>query len=243
MTNNDTYIEAVSKLLELAQEFEKKGNVQAALDTYNHALVYLPEGSLLRKEVLLLMGLLEGRSKYIGTLNDVQGPVRWQSNVWMFLLIGLALIGILAFAFTNYGKSPIIEPTSFIESTPTTIVPSEESPVLTSPSDDNTQVVLTLSPTPQVITLTVKARRVALRAGPDIKHPESSSFYLKGTEMVVLEKYKEWFYVQAPDGERGWLFLGWINIDPSLLIQISTANDIPTPPSVPVIATRKPDYP
>src|SRR5204862_503355 len=136
--------------------------------------------------------LLEGRSK------DIQVPVRWKWTVWMFLLIGLALIGFLAFAFTNYVKSPIIQPTSFIISTPTAIASSEESPVLTITSDNNIETSITASITPSVITLTVKARRVALRAGPDIKHPENSILYLKGTEMVVLEKYKDWFYVEAP---------------------------------------------
>jgi len=243
MLPNNSNLEFVSKLLEMAQEFEKKGNVQSALDTYNYALAQVPEDSILKKELLLIINQLEARSTFG---SGIERPVAFEwsrARMWTSGFIGLAIIGFIVFLLATSDDLGTTVPTPM--GTPV----SKESPVPTaSPIPAATTEVIPVtqeptevfSPTPSVIVLTVKARRVALRAGPDFNHPVISDFYLTGSEMIALEKHENWFYVEAPDGKRGWLFLGWLNFDSSLVDEIPSASSIPTPPLATIPPTRKP---
>lgn len=243
MLPNESDLEFVSKLLELAQEFEKKGNIQAALDTYNHALAQVPEDSILKNQLLLIINQLEARSTFRSGIKRLVAFEWSRARMWISGFIGLVVIGFIIFLLATSDDLGTTVPTPM--STPA----STESPVPTqSPIPTTTAEIVvvsqnpteTFSPTPNVIVLTVKARRVALRAGPDLNHPVISDFYLTGSEMIALEKYESWFYVEAPDGKRGWLFLGWVNIDPSLVNEIPSASSIPTPPLATIPPTRKP---
>ena len=243
MVPNESDLEFVSKLLELAQEFEKKGNIQAALDTYNHALTQVPEDSILKSELLLIINQLEAISTFRSGIKRLAGLAWPSARMWISGVIGLAIIGFIIFLLATSDdlgttvSTPMSTPVFKASPVPT------DSPIATPTaevivvSQNPTKV---FSPTPKVIMLTVKARRVALRAGPDLNHPVISNFYLTESEMIALEKHENWFYVEAPDGKRGWLFLGWVNIDSSFVDEIPSASSIPTPPLATIPPTRKP---
>ena len=82
-----------------------------------------------------------------------------------------------------------------------------------------TTSVITPSPVPpspvtpacQTTTATVKAQTAYLREGPDLRF-KASSQHKSGAEFTVLGRYKDWFQVESPDGQKGWLYKDWLSI-------------------------------
>ncbi len=170
--------------------------------------------------------------------------VHLKSRSVIILFVGLILIGAVATACVKIDKP------SLKELTPTPVLVYAETPILSAEAQVLTstpEISETSSyshPTPKVLFLTIKALSVALRAGPNIMHPETPNIYHQGTRMMVLEKYNDWFYVEAPNGARGWLNKVWVIIDPYILDEIPMAHNIPTSPPDPISTSRPPkSYP
>jgi hypothetical protein len=103
-----------------------------------------------------------------------------------------------------------------------------------------TTSLLTPSPeTPacQTTTATVKANTAYLREGPDLRF-KASSQYKTGAQFTVLGRYKDWFQVESPDGEKGWLYKDWLSISSNI-----DTNSVCLVPEgeVPMIQTQKKD--
>lgn len=61
------------------------------------------------------------------------------------------------------------------------------------------------------VACSVKASKVDLRIGPDVRFPGGGQ-YIAGTTCTISARYYNWFYVQMADGQRGWLYLDWLTI-------------------------------
>lgn len=119
-----------------------------------------------------------------------------------------------------------ISNTEQVETLSVSLLPTEH----VTPSSTAFQAV---SPSPAVFYAEIKIEKLYLRRGPDIQHPEFSSVYFSGTQMKILEKYDNWFYVEAPDGTRGWLYFGWVDFNHTMLDLIPTPSVVPSTPEPP----------
>lgn len=114
---------------------------------------------------------------------------------------------------------------------PQLLTPTKNSSPTSSPKLTATLLPLpTSTHVPLKTYLTIKANHVALRAGPNINHPEITKLYDKGTQMEILGSYEDWYYVRAPDDNVGWLFNGWLNITGIDLTDLPKIESVPTPP-------------
>lgn len=151
------------------------------------------------------------------------------------LILAVVLVG-GGIALWQMRGSATSAPTESATITPKPLITNTARPSQTATPSSNQNVTPTTS-----IVLFFKVKQVEyLRAGPDIKHPGISGVQQKGAELQVLGMYvsnanERWFYVQAPDGKRGWFFQLWVEFDQSVLSKLSIISDIPTPPSA---ATR-----
>jgi hypothetical protein len=77
-------------------------------------------------------------------------------------------------------------------------------------------------PTPVAVNCYVKASRVDLRTGPDLRFPASGQ-HIAGEQCVISAEYNDWYYVTFPsDYSSGWLYLSWLYVpDLSNLAAIS----------------------
>lgn len=244
MPKHDVTIEAISNLLELARSFEQKGNIQSALETYKQALSQLDDESPLKKEIGIKIRQLEYRSGPKAFRGNPKEPDRQSWKLGIAFLTGLLLMGAIAIAFQRIIPYP--SPTSVDQTyTPLYVVPQNAEDTLeVVPLSQTSSPAQTDSPTATIYFLTIKADYVLLRAGPHFNHPEISKKYDKGTKMEILGIYNDWFYVKAPDGEKGWLYKGWVTIDSGLLTGIPTMAMVPTAPSQPTQKTKpKNPYP
>lgn len=75
--------------------------------------------------------------------------------------------------------------------------------------------------TPVTVNCFVKAIRVDLRTGPDLRFP-SVGQHVTGEQCVISAEYYDWYYVTFPsDNSKGWLYLSWLDIsDPANLAAI-----------------------
>ncbi len=159
-------------------------------------------------------------------------------------LAGLLLMGIIAIAVNVFNAdSPGLTVTQS-DTVPYLALQDATStqPYVTPQNTTSTPETSNTSPKNKII-LTIKANHVYLKAGPNLKHSEVSEAYQKGTEMEVLGMYKDWFYVKSPRGENGWLWKGWVTIDPSLVNRVLKITQVPTPPSQHPKPTKRPPYP
>jgi hypothetical protein len=245
MPKHDVTIEATSNLLELARNFEQKGNIQSALETYRQVLSQLDDENPLKKEIGIRVGQLEYRSGPKAFRGNPKEPDRQSWKLGIAFLTGLLLMGAIAIAFQRFSLHP--SPTNVDQThTPLYVVPQNAGGTLevaplsqTSSLTQTASPAQTDSPTATIYFLTIKADYVLLRAGPHFNHPEISKNYDKGTRMEILGSYYDWFYVKAPDGEKGWLFTGWVTIDSGLLTGIPTMALVPTAPSQPAQKTKR----
>jgi serine/threonine protein kinase len=230
--NSNANLDSIKELIALARDFEKKGDRESAIKTFEYALFQLPADSSLRREIELTIELQKSRTKVTKRKNLV-----WVLGVAAF--VGLVLFGI---GVTT--MSIDVEP-----ATPTALLPNS-TPIVLSTVTKTLEVgspdaVLSEStPTQTIIMLKVSSSKIILKAGPDNNHPDLPYSYVKGTEMIVLEKYKEWYYVEAPDGKTGWVHYQWVTIDPLLVNKILQSNNIPTVPpnsSRPANVTSEPE--
>ncbi len=222
-----TKIDAVTALIELARDFQNKGDTNGALETYNKAISLLDKNSRLRKELKTIVDTLvagktissnEAREKSVGNL--------WKKGILSLLILIIGVIIGLGTKYINSSPESNNTLTAKIQIFEETSVINTQTP--TARQNNSTQEN---TKTPKnAIFLTIKAYRVSLRAGPHPNHPESPERYEKGVKMEVLGKYYDWFYVKSPDGKTGWLFVGWVQIDPSQLNSIPDIEQIPTPP-------------
>lgn len=241
MSKNDSTLDAVTKLLELAREFENKGDIQSALMTYNHALSQLPAESPLKKEIEIIILQLEGRSVSVGRTV----PPKNTSQLWKIgtaFLVGLLFMGVIALAIISFKASQVPTPV-YVASPDTTNTPAfVASPDATStPTFIVPQITARASETAEPVQknfLTIKSNRIYLRTGPDMDNPYISKVYPNGTQMEILGKYNDWFKVKSPNDEIGWVFKDFVIIDPSLINSIPIITPIPT--SIP---TRAVGYP
>lgn len=67
----------------------------------------------------------------------------------------------------------------------------------------------------QTTTATVKANTAYLREGPDLRF-KASSQYKTGAQFMVLGRYKDWFQVESPDGQKGWLYKDWLSLSSTI---------------------------
>ena len=111
-------------------------------------------------------------------------------------------------------------------------VPSETPTVIPSPTS-----------TPSPLFIIINIDFAYLRSGPDVDYPTISDAYIRGTKMEVLSKYKDWFYVKAPDEKIGWLYLAWVDASGIDLSTIPTPSFLPEPPVRPTLKPTNPAYP
>lgn len=117
--------------------------------------------------------------------------------------------------------------------------PVEASPV---PSETPTAIPsATATPSPLYIVINIDF--AYLRSGPDVDYPTISDAYIRGTKMEVLSKYKDWFYVKAPDEKIGWLYMEWVDASGIDLNIIPTPSFLPEPPVRPTPKPTNPGYP
>ena len=70
-------------------------------------------------------------------------------------------------------------------------------------------------PIPTTVNCSVKAIRVDLRTGPDLRFP-SVGQHVAGEQCMISAEYYDWYYVTFPsDNSTGWLYLSWLNISNS----------------------------
>ena len=112
-------------------------------------------------------------------------------------------------------------------------VPATETPTV-APSP-------TFTPAPLFIVINIDF--AYLRSGPDVDYPTVSDAYIRGTKMEVLSKYKDWFYVKAPDQKIGWLYLQWIDLGGIDTTIIPTPSFLPDPPVRPTAKPTDAPYP
>jgi SH3-like domain-containing protein len=110
-------------------------------------------------------------------------------------------------------------------------------------STDTPSPTPSLTPTNTPPVLIIKIEFAYLRAGPNVDFPSISDAYPKGTKMEILSVYQDWFYVKAlTDGKIGWLYTGWISLEPSVNLSIiATPSFIPRLPRT--TPTNVPAYP
>lgn len=231
MSTSDDNMNAVTALVESARELQTKGDKIGALEKYKMAVLLLDKGSVLRKELETIVSLLSAHNP---SLPKEKASVTPSWKVGVFLLGGLLVVGVLIILGLKL-NSPETKTKPDISSTPTIEVTQESVNVNGSQAQNATQVggkVPKGSPTvSQIIYLTIKPSiGVSLFDGPDVTHPESEKTYEEGTKMEVLGKYYDWFKVRAPDGKVGWLYKGWVTIEPSQLSKVPDIKQIPTPP-------------
>jgi SH3-like domain-containing protein len=173
-------------------------------------------------------------------------PIWIITLVFFFILIMIG--GISACAQSNSEK-PLLHASPLPLNTEMTKTPTKDNnrvqiATKTPSKSGNSNQSLNPSSTPAATFLIVKSQKISLRAGPDFKHPELSNTYQRGTRMIALGRSNDWLYVESPNGEKGWINLAWIEIDPSLLAKLSTIVSVPTAPSQVVRKTKEPDaYP
>ncbi len=79
-----------------------------------------------------------------------------------------------------------------------------------------------LAPNGVTVPCVVKATKVDLRIGPDLRFPFAGQ-HLAGENCEIFARYYNWFYVKFPaaNNNNGWLYIDWLTIpDPSALSQI-----------------------
>lgn len=100
----------------------------------------------------------------------------------------------------------------------------------------------TETPACQTPNANVKSNNAYLRDGPDLRFA-TIGHYKNGDEFTVLGRYMEWFQVEAPDGNQGWLYKDWLslplNLDISNVCSIAEQQLLPTPQNV---KKCQPDY-
>jgi len=71
------------------------------------------------------------------------------------------------------------------------------------------------------VNCTVKAKKVDLRKGPDLRFP-FAGHHIAGEPCVISARFYDWFYVTFPsNNSKGWLYLEWLNVtDPASLTAI-----------------------
>ena len=238
MPKNDASLDSVSQLLELAQSFEQKGNIQSALETYRHAMSQLDNKSPLKKEIEIIVSNLENRSAHThAPRRRHPGELAQWWKLGLAFLAGLLLMVIIVIAFKSLSPLPS---TASIGQTNTPLFVGSQN---TESALEVVPVSQTSSPTTTTYFLTIKVSSVYLRAGPYLTDPEISMEYPKGTQMKILGIYNDWFYVKAPDRKEGWLYQDWVTFDRGLFTGIPIMTPVPTAtfPTAPVLtATSKP---
>ncbi len=159
-------------------------------------------------------------------------PMGW---IIVILMAGLLVGGGLVILGRNGNGSRA----SLTETTAPSIQ-SPTPPVLKASPTVVIREIPTISPIPTLTStketiFTIKASSVSLRAGPHVNHPIISDFYTIGTQMDVLginngSKGNYWFLVRAPNGEEGWLFEDWLNVNIIEIDNLQKIINIPTPP-------------
>jgi hypothetical protein len=242
MSKKEASLETITSLLEVAREFERKGNMQSALDVYRDVISRLPSDSALKPEIEVIVEHMEAR---LGIVGKSVSPKWAISSNWIWgaaFVVGLLILGgivaSLAMRSASLSSIPITGATPVLL-TNTQEAPKTASPVPTASAETSVLLQLPLpTATPTKITLTIKADHAALRAGPDVKHPVVSVNYQKGMEMEVLGQHTFksalgdiiWFYVKSPNDEIGWLYEGWVNISPEFVSVVTPVAQVPTPP-------------
>ena len=133
----------------------------------------------------------------------------------------------------------------FIAACTPTATPTQAPVVQASPVPATETPTAAPSPTftPAPLFIVINIDFAYLRSGPDVDYPTISDAYIRGTKMEVLSKYKDWFYVKAPDEKIGWLYLEWIDASGIDLNIIPTPSFLPEPPVRPTPKPTNPGYP
>jgi hypothetical protein len=79
---------------------------------------------------------------------------------------------------------------------------------------------LSVTSTPEISSCTmpigfVKTKTVILRDGPDLRFYAVGRFN-QNDKFTVLGRFKDWYQVEFPSGEKGWLYLSWVSISPDV---------------------------
>lgn len=233
---------AVDRLLELARFFENKGRIESALETYKQAISQ-NNNNPLRKEIEIV----------IRHWRSIDMSINQSMRFVLALLAGLLLTGCLSSAGAPALPATIAPiPTTTLTSpppTPISTVASQNVEFTPEIPFSSPSPIFSVTSTP-LVTFTVSktifttnALHVALRSGPHINHPIASKNYDKGTPMEVLGNHDGWYFVIGPDGETGWLYEEWLNIDSGDLTDIPTIMVVPTVPLNTRVPTRRPSQP
>jgi hypothetical protein len=112
------------------------------------------------------------------------------------------------------------------------------------PAATNTPVLPSATPTQLYLQAQVKASKLYLRLGPDMRFENiaDSTGYPNGQNMIIMGKDHtgQWFEVKAPDGTIGWAYIQWLDL-PSDSASIPTASIIPPTPT-PVCVYVRPSW-
>lgn len=61
----------------------------------------------------------------------------------------------------------------------------------------------------------VKTKSAILREGPDLRFYAVGRFN-QNDKFTVLGRFKDWYKVEFPSGEKGWLYISWVSIFPDV---------------------------
>jgi cell wall-associated NlpC family hydrolase len=90
-------------------------------------------------------------------------------------------------------------------------------------------------PTPAMIGV-IAENATNLRKGPDSKYAKVGLIN-GGTKVDVLGKYKDWFKIKMPDGNKAWVFTDLIDVSAHVSRRVPVTKDFPALPTRPSVAT------
>jgi len=155
------------------------------------------------------------------------------------LVIGVVAIVVLAIAGIAFGALSKNRSSTAVANpaTEARVIenPATEVPVVASPATEATTVSSLFIPETSACetpTVSVKAKNVYLRDGPDIRFVALAQ-YKNGDQFTLLGRYRDWFQAEAADGKKGWVYKDWVTIpstlDTSTICSIPVEELPPTP--------------
>ena len=122
--------------------------------------------------------------------------------------------------------APADEPAAIVQEEDVTATPTATPVAVRSTDTPGGPVCLTP-------TAFIKNSSVYLREGPDVRYLGTAR-YQKGDKFTLVGHQKDWFHVEAADGNQGWLYKDWLTLPTDLEVNAvcsASADNLPPLPA------------